>query len=89
VYGPGSPAVVASLNNLGVAYAEEDKFREAERTFSDVLTILAKQPKPNSLTLAMVYTNMSNLYRCEGKQKKAREMAQKAKAIRDLEESPT
>ena len=89
VYGPENPVVVVSLNDLGVAYTEEGKFPEAERTFSDALTITAKQPKPDGPTLAKVYANMANLYQHEGKDKKARKMAEKAKALRALEESPS
>ena len=89
MYGPESSPVVASLNNLAVAYAEEDKFPEAERTFSGVLTLLSKQPKPNAPALATVYTNMSKLYRREGKPKKARKMADKAKGLREQEEAPS
>ena len=78
--------MVESLNNMGVAYTAENNYPEAERSFSDALIILAKQSKPNSLALARVYTNMSGLYGRERKQKKAREMAQKAKKMRDLED---
>ena len=73
---------------MGVAYAGEGKFPEAEQAFSDAMTILARLPKSNAPTLAIVYTNMANLYQVEGKHKKARKMADKAKAFRDQEASP-
>jgi Flp pilus assembly protein TadD len=74
---------------LGVAYAEQGKLSEAERAFSDVLTILDKRPKPDTPTQAAVYTNLASLYLRKGMHKKARKMAAKAKALRDQETSPS
>jgi Flp pilus assembly protein TadD len=81
--------VVASLNDLGVAYAEEGKFPEAEQTFSETMAVLARRTKPDVSTLAVVYTNMANLYQMEGKHRKARKMAERAKALREREGSPS
>jgi len=76
-------------NDLGVAYAEEGKFPEAERTFADTLALLTRKTKPDAATLAIVYTNMANLYQREGKHRKARKMAERAKAFREREGSPS
>jgi Flp pilus assembly protein TadD len=89
VFGPESPQAVASLNDLGVGYAAEGKFPEAEQAFSNAMTIMDKQPKPNPATLAIVYTNMANLFQIEGKHKKARKMAEKARVFQEQENSPS
>jgi len=47
------------------------------------LTLIAKQKKPDAQALARVYVSLADLYSREGKQKKARKMAEKAKGLRD------
>ncbi len=79
--------MVATLNNLGVAYAQEGKLAEAERAFSDVLAILEKRPKSDPPTATAVYNNLSSLYLHQGMRKKAKRMAAKAKALREQESS--
>jgi Flp pilus assembly protein TadD len=76
------------LTDLGVAYTEEGKFADAERAFSDAITIIAKQPKQDVPALAAVYGNLSHLYLHEGKRRMARKMADKARALRSEEGSP-
>lgn len=88
-FGPEHPSTVECLNNLAVAYTEEGKFSEAERSFSQVVTILTKQPKQNAPKLAIVYENMANLYRREGSPRKAKKMLKMADGFRDLENSPS
>jgi len=83
VFGPESPLVVNSLDNLAAAYTQEGKYPEAEQTYSAALALLVKQPKPDAPALAGVYFNLAVLYQREGKHKKARKMAEKAKSLRD------
>jgi hypothetical protein len=56
---------------------------EAEHTYSEELTLIARQKNPDARALARVYANLADLYSREGKQKKARKMAEKAKGLRD------
>jgi len=89
VFGPESHQAVASLNDLGVAYAEEGKFPEAEQTLGEAVALLLPKSKQDAATLEIVYTNMSNLFNMEGKHRKARKMAERAKACHDQEGSPS
>jgi tetratricopeptide (TPR) repeat protein len=68
---------------LALAYTQEGKLWEAEHTYSEALTLIAKQKKPDAPALARVYVNLADLYSRQGKHKQARKMAEKAKGLRD------
>jgi len=87
VFGPESPQVLTSLSGLALAYTQEGKLLEAEKTCSEALTLMATQKKPDARGLAKVYVNLADLYSREGKRKKARKMAEKARSLRDPAES--
>ena len=88
VFGPESHQVVASLNDLGVGYAEEGKFPEAESTFAETLALLLRKTQQDAATLEIVYTNMSSLLDMEGKHRKARKMAERARTCHEQEGAP-
>jgi len=52
-------------------------------TYSAALALIVGQPKPDAPALAAVYFNLAVLYQREGKHKKAKKMAEKAKSLRD------
>jgi Flp pilus assembly protein TadD len=88
VFGTESHQAIASMNDLGVGYAEEGKFPEAEQAFAETVALLLRKTQQDPATLAIVYTNMSNLFDMEGKHRKARKMAERARACREQEGTP-
>ena len=56
---------------------------QLEQAYSDAVALHAKLPKADSHALAVLYTNLANLYTRWGKHRKASKMAQKANAVRN------
>lgn len=82
LFGPESPQVAASLNNLGLALIAEDKLPAAEEADGEALAIRRQLFGMDNAETATSLNDLSSVYRQEGKLEQAKPMARQALATR-------
>jgi eukaryotic-like serine/threonine-protein kinase len=82
VSGPESAETATSLNNLGLAYMNENKLPEAEQAHHEAYEIRLKIFGPENTNTAASLNDLSSVYRDEGRHTEAESMARSALAVR-------
>jgi tetratricopeptide (TPR) repeat protein len=85
---PASDLMVANcLNNLGLVYEKQDKFKEAIQAYEKSLSIQERNPE-NKVLLAMTLDNLAQVYRRQGTFDRAEALYKRALAVEDTVMSP-
>ena len=80
---PDDPALANSLNNLGIAYDKQAKYKEALDAYERALAIREKAFGPDHPVVAVTLSNIAIVYKEEGKYAEARARFERAIAIKE------
>jgi eukaryotic-like serine/threonine-protein kinase len=80
---PDDPALANSLNNLGIAYDKQAKYKEALDAYERALAIREKAFGPDHPVVAVTLSNIAIVYKEEGKYAEARAQFERAIAIKE------
>lgn len=82
VLGTESIEVSTTLNRLGLAERDEEKFAEAEMIMKRALSIREKLLASNDMWIAVSLENLASVYLVEGQREKAIPLLARAQTIR-------
>jgi tetratricopeptide (TPR) repeat protein len=66
-WGPEHTSTLDTVNNLGIIYKDQGKFKEAEEMYNRALKGYEKALGPNHPSTLMTLQNLSDLHKCQGK----------------------
>jgi serine/threonine protein kinase/Tfp pilus assembly protein PilF len=82
LFGPNSPEVAVSLNDLGIALCKEDKLTEAESAHQEALEIRRRLFGNENADVAASLNDLATVFRHQGRKPEAEALTREALSIR-------